>query len=239
VITISEIRTQAWEMRLEHLLAIEWGQVLLHSWIRFIAAGPDGTSGARVEYNTVGWAHVKRLLASVLARRLAASAYAEGPEGLALAGALPVKFRNAVRSHLFPWDRLLLVVHQPRELARRGWLPRGWRVRFPEAVLAVTSHHVLLLGEEQRLVSDDASWGTVATYLPLTCIQRAGVETSADEVRLRLAVGHGRAAWHVSTSWALGCREDLRDAVDRIERAIGRAGSPATQGCAFGLTHAT
>lgn len=214
---------EAWEARLDRLLAVEWGQVRRRSWVRFIAADPNGTSEARVEYNTMGWAYVWRLLMAVVARHRAIPPHAGRPEASGAVELLPAKFRNAMRSRLFPWDRLRCLTYQPRELTRPGRLPWGWRVRFPGTVLAVTSSHVLLLEEEGRAMPDETGWGVIATYVPLSCVDRVEIETTIEAARLRLAVGRGRVGWCISVPWSLEYLDDLRSAVACVESAIGRA----------------
>jgi hypothetical protein len=216
----------SWEMRLDRLLALVWGQVPRYSWVRFVAAGSDKTSEAHIEYNTVGWASVWRLLVAVMARRLGAPAAASASDALALTDALPLKARNAVRHRLCPWDRLVCVAYQPRELAYRGRPRWGRRVWFPETVMAVTTHHVLLLGEDERTKPDETNWGTIATYVPLTGVRRVDVERIGDEARLHVTAGYGRTTWSVSARWAVRGLEKLRSAVGCIERAIRRADAP-------------
>jgi hypothetical protein len=160
---------------------------------------------------------------AVVAGHRAIPPYAGRPEGPGSVEMLPAKFRNAMRNRLFPWDRLRCLAYQPRELTRSGRLPWGWRVRLPGTVLAVTSHHVLLLEEEGRAMPDETGWGVIATYVPLSCVHRVEIETTVEAARLHLAVGCGRVGWCISVPWSLECLDDLRSAVACVEPAIGRA----------------
>jgi hypothetical protein len=214
---------EVWQTRLDRLLALEWGQVQRRSWVRFIAAGPSGVSEARVEYNTMGWAYVWQLLAAVVAGHRAIPPHAGRPQGPGSLEMLPAKFRNALRHRLTPWDRLLCLAYQPKELTRSGGLPWAWRVRFPGTVLTVTSHHVLLLEEEGRAMPDETDWGVIATYVPLSCVHRVEIETTVEAARLHLTVGRDRVGWCISVPWSLECLDGLRSAVACVESAIGRA----------------
>jgi hypothetical protein len=172
------------------MIAFEWGTILLYSWLEIVWADPE-LRHTRIEYNTVGEALVRELLATLQRAVLARHPQpfdAHVPVSIEPLYDASMKFYNMLRLHALLADEYTEAYCFEPTIKPR-WF---WGRRREGLLWAVTNHHGLLIREPR----ESYPYGVVYTFCPRTEIREARVVEAEHDVELRLTVG--QSGWEVN-----------------------------------------
>ncbi len=187
---------------LKSMIAIEWGIILLYSWIDIVWADSD-LHRTHVEYNTVGEPLLQPLIEllrrAVLARAAPPIEHRSPVTKEQLRAALPMKFANMLILHALLKDELVYTwVFEPTRKPK--WFWGGWR----EGLLwAVTNYHSVFVREPREAFP----YGVVFTFCPRREIREARVVEKDQYLELCLTLGE--PGFQVTGLFPLTRRDEL------------------------------
>lgn len=183
------------------ILSMEWGTVLLFSWIEWSWAEAGRVQRMRIYFNSVGECYFQDLLATLRRVLIEFSGYPppSGERHLEYYDGLHFKYMNLIpRRYLLPDEEAQAVVFRPAIKSQRLGL---FHVQTaPEMVLVLTNYHLALVQEEQAGGFD--RYGLIARYYPRRYIEALHLEQDAGRLWLCAELERG------------GVKEDLRIAFD-------------------------
>lgn len=192
--TANELET---DLRLDELVQIETGSVLLAGWIQLTT----GVATHRLSYNTRASDAVDRFLAVVRRKWLGAAPHrSESADQQSFGHDLDIKFRNLLRDALDS-DELVLSRYfaAPIEYQVKFFAFRRMKCR-PGHVIAITSgNRVLWLKDEYRGRRDRYAGITVSA--PLSRLLNSAVEAKQDHDELVIQFLAG-VSWRISINRA-------------------------------------
>jgi hypothetical protein len=168
---------------LASMIAFEWGEILLYSWIDIIWAD-SGLHHTRIEFNTVGKNFLQALLAALRQAVLARLPLIVDPRTELTEGqiwTLPMKFANMLLLYaLLPDEQVYTYCFEPTIKPR--WF---WGRRRASLLWAVTNQHCLFIQEPL----ESYPYGVIFTFCPRGEIRDARVVATEQECELRLTLG--------------------------------------------------
>jgi hypothetical protein len=179
------------EIKLDELLQLETGTVLLHGWLRFTT--PDGVQ--EIVYNTRASQPLEKLLLLLKQRWLGIFPAIHGTHTDCYGDKLDIKFRNSLLSEL---DRSEAAVAQYFEAPARTekkivlWKRVCWR---PGNLILLTSRNRLLWITDQYKGRREP-YASISFSVPYASFQNCAVENAADQVQVTISFRSG-FSWRI------------------------------------------
>jgi hypothetical protein len=202
------------EVSVGDIHSVEWGTVLLHSWIAFHALGPLGTASIRVEFNTVCHESFRPLLRDFRRRHRSGSPLALDQELSRFdhLNRINYKFMNLARDSLEPGVAVQQFCLQGTVAGKVLGIFNV--VRIPASMVIATQSELIVIREGDRKSQE---YGGTWTYLLLDRIQQ--ILVGRDEARHLLemkVVLPGNAV--VTCEYAYDKEGEVRAFVDGIRK---------------------
>jgi hypothetical protein len=172
------------ELRFERIRFVEYGQILLSGWLRFVGPDLDRT----LAYNTRGWRAVEGFLREFRREYLRAGEVGAHEE-VKFGPPLDLKFRNALGGELDEEERVEATLFRA---------PRRGRLWAPGDLLALTNRRLLWITDRDGGAC--ARYGRIARYARLGCVAQVVRERVDGEGFLRVGFGAPEAEWRIPVS---------------------------------------
>jgi hypothetical protein len=177
---------------LASVLWLELGTVLLYSWFEWSSVEAGRPRSQRVYFNTVSdylfWPMLNAMRRTIIAQ--AGLTLFTGESSPQAYDALPFKFKNLIPYRLMLSDESAqALVYQPAIWDRHWGL---FRRRYAPTTVAVLSPAHLLVAKED-LSEDTSNYGLIARYCPRSCLRRAWLERTGDDLWLSVTLGSRNA----------------------------------------------
>ncbi len=186
-----ESRQPAVEVKLDELLQLETGHILLLGWMKFTTTG----GVHELAYNTRASRPLENFLSTLKRRWLCTLPNVHDVEGLAFGEALDIKFRNLLHFELDPDEAASIQYFQaavPIEKKLLFLRRRKWR---PASLILLTSMNRLVWITDQHRERREL-YGSISFSAPSYLLQRCSVEEVEGQQHLKISFTSG-PTWRI------------------------------------------
>jgi hypothetical protein len=197
---------------LASMIAFEWGVILLYSWIDIVWADSD-LRHTRIEFNTVGEDHLRKLLVALqqsILDHTTPMIDQRTPLTEDQIRVLPMKFTNMLlKRALLPGEHVYTYVFEPA--LRSRWF---WRHRREGLLWAVTNYHSLFIREPP----ESYPYGVVFTFCPRSKIHKTCIIETRQGVEVYFTLGE--PAFEVKGVFSIARQAKLMAAIEQLPAKV-------------------